>query len=203
MTKSIAIGVFVAITLLSPRVSAHVNLLSPNGGEQVTGGENLGIVWQVAVAHEMESWDLWYSVSGEAGPWIELATVPPGDTAFEAVHTYYWLIPNDMESGQMRVKVRQNTTYGNLWTDSSSADFSISGTCCEGIRGNIDSDAEDVVDIGDLVYLVDWMFTGGPPPPCSIEANIDGSTSEVADIGDLVYLVSYMFSGGPAAVSCP
>lgn len=84
-----------------------------------------------------------------------------------------------------------------------------SPSCCVGDRGNVDGDPEDLIDISDLVYLVDYMFTGGAPPPCWEEANVDGSGdgppdgSEDIDISDLVYLVDYMFNGGPAPVACP
>lgn len=71
---------------------------------------------------------------------------------------------------------------------------------CVGDRGNIDGDLGDQIDIADLVYLVDYMFNGGPPPPVMEEADIDGSG--ILDIADLVYLVDYMFNGGPPPVPC-
>ncbi len=73
--------------------------------------------------------------------------------------------------------------------------------CCIGIRGNVDYDPGDVIDISDLVYLVDYMFTGGEEPPCFEEADMNGD--EVIDISDLVWLVDYMFTGGPQPVDCP
>ena len=40
-------------------------------------------------------------------------------------------------------------------------------TCCVGdMRGNVDFDPSDVIDISDLVYLVDYMFNQGPAPLC-------------------------------------
>lgn len=72
---------------------------------------------------------------------------------------------------------------------------------CVGIRGNIDADANDEIIISDLVYLVDYMFTGGPAPPIFEEADMD-ATGEI-DISDLVLLVDYMFTGGPAPEPCP
>jgi hypothetical protein len=34
-------------------------------------------------------------------------------------------------------------------------------------EGNVDGDALELIDISDLVYLVDFMFTAGPAPaPC-------------------------------------
>ena len=52
-------------------------------------------------------------------------------------------------------------------------------------------------DIADLVYLVTYMFSSGPPPPQmgAVDVNGDGVGP---DISDLVYLVTYMFGGGPA-----
>ncbi|MBU8932994.1 MAG: VCBS repeat-containing protein [candidate division Zixibacteria bacterium] len=80
----------------------------------------------------------------------------------------------------------------------------IAGTgCCEGLRGNVDNIGE--VNIADLTYLVAYLFTGGPPPPCSPESNVDGITSESGgeiDIADLTQLVSYLFTGGSAPGVC-
>jgi len=85
-------------------------------------------------------------------------------------------------------------------------------TCCMGpIRGNVDYDPDDQINISDLVYLVDWMWGMGPPPPCWSEANVDGSGPVGGDedgmadidISDLVALVDYMFTGGPPPAPCP
>lgn len=85
-------------------------------------------------------------------------------------------------------------------------------SCCMGpIRGNVDYDQYDLVDIMDLVHLIDWMFRGGPEPPCLREANVDGSccadspgeSSADISISDLVYLVEYLFIGGPPPARSP
>ena len=70
--------------------------------------------------------------------------------------------------------------------------------CCV-VPGDVDHSGG--FDISDITYFVDWMFGGGPPPPCEPEADADGST--VLDISDLTYLVDYMFGGGPPPVPCP
>lgn len=54
-------------------------------------------------------------------------------------------------------------------------------------------------DIADLVYLVTYMFQGGPAPPIVEAADVNGDGTG-PDIADLVYLVTYMFQGGPAPV---
>ena len=84
-----------------------------------------------------------------------------------------------------------------------STNLSTSDACCVGIRGNVDGDVSQVVDISDLVYLVDFMFTSGPAPICSVEANIDADINGNIDISDLVYLVDFMFTDGPPPPACP
>ena len=77
----------------------------------------------------------------------------------------------------------------------------IPGTlCCVGYRGNIDNDPAEGITISDLVFLVDYMFNGGPEPLCLDEADVDADGT--IDIADLVYMVDYIFLGGPAPLPC-
>ncbi len=75
----------------------------------------------------------------------------------------------------------------------------ICGPCCV-MRGDVNHDGAPNIDISDLVYMVDYMFTGGPPPPCMEEGDIDASGG--IDISDLVYLVDYAFNGGSLPPPC-
>ena len=74
-------------------------------------------------------------------------------------------------------------------------------TCCVGLRGNINNDVNQDIDVSDLTLLVNYMFKSGPPPPCPAETNVDG-LGEV-DIADLTSLVGYMFKSGAPPASCP
>ncbi len=78
-----------------------------------------------------------------------------------------------------------------------------SSECCQGIRGNVDNDILDAVDISDLIYIVDFIFTNGPDPACTEEANADSDALEAIDISDLIYIVDFIFTGGPAPIDCP
>lgn len=75
--------------------------------------------------------------------------------------------------------------------------------CCLGIRGNVDGDPQDVINIGDLTYLVKYLFGNGGVPPCPDEANIDDDAGGAVNIADLTNLVLYLFGGGPEPVPCP
>lgn len=58
-----------------------------------------------------------------------------------------------------------------------------------------DANADGVIDIGDVVYLINYLFKGGlsPHPMEAGNANCDW----VVDVGDVVYLINYLFKGGP------
>jgi len=62
------------------------------------------------------------------------------------------------------------------------------------ICADIDNDGEGP-NISDLVYLVDFMFNDGPPPPIMAAADFDGDNN--ITIADLVALVDFMFNDGP------
>ncbi len=73
-------------------------------------------------------------------------------------------------------------------------------TCCVGMTGNVDGDANDIVDISDLSAMVDYLFFGGAISGCFEENDVDGSAS--VDISDLSILVDFLFFGG-SLPSCP
>jgi hypothetical protein len=107
-------------------------------------------------------------------------------------------------AGQLTVGEGSSDNFGlrhGYWQNLSGG----GGTCCLGpMRGNVNNLPGDVIDISDLVYLVDYMFTGGPAPTCGAEANVNGlGPDDGLDISDLVYLVDYMFTGGPPPAACP
>ena len=58
-----------------------------------------------------------------------------------------------------------------------------------------DANSDDVVDISDAVYIINYAFGGGPAPdPLEAgDANSDGNV----DISDAVYIINYAFGGGP------
>lgn len=63
-----------------------------------------------------------------------------------------------------------------------------------------DANGDGNVGIGDAVYIVNYVFRGGPAP-IPLEAGDANGNGEIG-IGDAVYIVTYIFRGGPAPC-CP
>jgi hypothetical protein len=59
-----------------------------------------------------------------------------------------------------------------------------------------DADGSGGVDIDDAVYLISFIFAGGPAPD-PYESG-DADCSGAVDIDDIVYIIGYIFSGGSA-----
>ena len=62
------------------------------------------------------------------------------------------------------------------------------------------------VDVDDIVYLVDYIFTGGPAPDPLVSGDVNRTDCPlvVVDIDDVTHLVAYIFSGGdPPNCECP
>lgn len=76
--------------------------------------------------------------------------------------------------------------------------------CCIDKRGNINYDPNDVLDIDDLIYLVNYTFFEGPSIECLEEGDIVpvGSPNGIIDIDELIFLVNYVFKGGLAPGNC-
>jgi M6 family metalloprotease-like protein len=66
-----------------------------------------------------------------------------------------------------------------------------------------DANRDGSANVGDAVFLIAYVFKGGPPPDplCAGDANGDDDVN----VGDAVYLISYVFKGGPPPVEpcCP
>jgi hypothetical protein len=69
-----------------------------------------------------------------------------------------------------------------------------SGTMCG------DADGSGDTNVGDAVFLINYIFKGGPAPPliCAADANGDNDVN----VGDVVFLIEYIFGGGPPPLEC-
>jgi hypothetical protein len=63
---------------------------------------------------------------------------------------------------------------------------------CEFQRGDTDETGDR--NITDAIYLLNYLFLGGPEPPCLEAADVDDDGDLV--ITDAIYLLNYLFLGG-------
>ncbi len=63
-----------------------------------------------------------------------------------------------------------------------------------------DADNNGMWTVSDPVYLVAYIFGGGPAPVAICAGDADGS--KIVTISDAVYLIVFIFGGGPAPSGC-
>jgi hypothetical protein len=64
-----------------------------------------------------------------------------------------------------------------------------------------DCTQDGVIELGDIVYLINYIFRGGdsPEPECIGDVNCDA----LVELGDVVYLINYVFrAGDPPCEEC-
>jgi hypothetical protein len=97
----------------------------------------------------------------------------------------------DKPAGTYYYKVRVKDTQ-NQWSIFSP----IKKTYAKGTFLCGDVNIDSVIDIGDIVYLINYVFYGGPVP--ALVQSGDVNNDATVDIGDIIYLINYVFYGGTA-----
>lgn len=65
-----------------------------------------------------------------------------------------------------------------------------------------DVNFDNMTNISDAVYLIGYIFAGGPPPIDLADADVD--CDGMVTVSDAVYLINYIFAGGSApCADCP
>jgi len=67
---------------------------------------------------------------------------------------------------------------------------------CQGLCGDANSDG--AVNIGDAVWIINYVIVTGSPAPMPIVACGDANTDAGVNISDAVWLINWVFTGGPA-----
>ncbi|MBD3332782.1 T9SS type A sorting domain-containing protein [candidate division GN15 bacterium] len=78
----------------------------------------------------------------------------------------------------------------------------IGDACGVGLAGNVNASSGDATDLPDVIYLVNYLFLGGPAPECYAEANVNGDALCAVDLPDVIHLVNFLFLGGPPPAGC-
>ncbi|MBN4076378.1 hypothetical protein JYT16_01535 [Gemmatimonas aurantiaca] len=88
-----------------------------------------------------------------------------------------------------------STSGDYIRTQNFSVSDATAPACCD-IAG--DADNSGSVTIGDVTFLIGYIFSGGSSPICCEKGDADGSGS--ITIGDVTHLIGFIFSGGAAPI---
>jgi immune inhibitor A len=153
-----------------------IYLDSPNGGDLWFIGDTTDILWQSASFDQKVKIEL----STDAGSsWGVLAdsTVNSG--------TYVLVVPNTPSDSCL---VRISDASDGVPSAVSDGYFFIINY----LPGDVNADK--VVDVGDVVYLINYLFKGGPMPNPMAAGDVNRDC--VVDVGDVVYMINYLFKHG-------
>ena len=167
-------------------------------GVQVTAGENVSTVNAIDAELSFlvgntglvtDTFDLTLSadwLGWEVFPDSFAAEVEAGqiDTSGVIVH-----VPYDADLWSAERITLQARSRGNPYhVDQASIEIEVTTR-----RGDADSDAD--IDLGDAVFLLNYLFRNGEAPPLieSADANCD----ELIDLADVIVLLNYLFREGP------
>jgi len=120
-------------------------------------------------------------------------TVISGPGYFDNDLNTYVFTPGPGDVGNHTIELE--ATDGDVTGDIKSFTLFVNDST-DPLPGNANCD--QVVNIGDAIFLVNYIFKGGRKPPVIDWADPNGDCA--INIGDAVYLVNYIFKGGQAPV---
>ncbi|HSH00796.1 MAG TPA: dockerin type I repeat-containing protein, partial [candidate division Zixibacteria bacterium] len=184
-----------SLTIDPPSNAApSVTALAPASEDTLVHGlEMFQVVWEFSDPEGDSCWALVYANTVPAFDGAETLVSRSGyvpaalggymvNSAHLQVATYWFY-----------VLVTDGGSVSGAWSDGT-VTFSSSLSCPAG-----DANGSGSIDIGDVTFLVDFIFRGGPQPELSAgDANADATVN----IADITYLLARIFANGPAPV-CP
>lgn len=162
------------------RVDGHTSLISPNGGESLTAGDLFTIEWIVDIPHNLQDWDLWYSVSSAEGPWIDIATdIPAGNPDKGSQHFFSWTVPS-VDADQAWARVRMDNA-GDDYYDVSDLPFSI-----QVMTAACDFNGNGTCHLDDLnAMLAEGPVSSGVPVVAGVNNQFDLDGDGTLDLVDV------------------
>jgi len=77
---------------------------------------------------------------------------------------------------------------------------------CHGIPAKCgDVMEDDIIDLGDMLFLIAYLYKGGPAPVPLNSGNVNYLSDpgvDIVDLGDVLYIIAYLYKGGPKP-NCP
>jgi len=63
-----------------------------------------------------------------------------------------------------------------------------------------DANGDGVIDLGDVLHLINYLYKGGPAPDPLGTGDVN--CDEVIDLGDVLHLINYLYKAGPPPNCC-
>ncbi|HSG99766.1 MAG TPA: carboxypeptidase regulatory-like domain-containing protein, partial [candidate division Zixibacteria bacterium] len=108
----------------------------------------------------------------------------------------YWLLFSPSPATGLSAKIITNVVVaGNTQVDVTLDPCAGSCGCC--VKAG-DADNSGTTNIGDVTFLIAYIFSGGSAPVCNDQADASGDNK--TNIGDATYLITFIFSAGASPV---
>lgn len=160
----------------------------------LTAGETYTIRWHPRILHNTTDYDLWYSTTGNDGPWLDVAMDLPATNTDQAPHSFEWTVPS-VDTTNAFVRVRQDNA-GDETDYYSMSNFAFSIQVVSGPTGDYNGDG--LVNLAD--YSI-WRDTIGSTTSLAANGDDTGSSRGVIDEADYTAWKSNFGAGAPLQFS--
>ncbi|HEX9917475.1 MAG TPA: dockerin type I repeat-containing protein [candidate division Zixibacteria bacterium] len=172
------------VIIYVPQAPKPFSLLLPTNEDTISSLQST-LVWHKATdpdPGDVIKYDLYYDITETFSAPVIVANLNVNDTTYTTPSLepgiFYW----------WKVKAKDNNTSGTWSTQT----FKFYVPSC--LPG--DANADTKVNVTDVIYLINYLFKGGPPPQ-PISACGDFQCDGKVNVTDVIYLINYLFKGGP------
>ena len=162
------------------------------GIENADGTDALQIAYNAAYMHSN------LAINISAGGWLSIqprgGTVAPMTEDTVMVTLDATELAMGMYSG--RIMITSNDPITPVWDISVSLEVGAQYVC-----GDVDQDGEGLINLLDILYLIDFVYSEGPALPEPNAADVDNSGA--FDLLDILALIDYLYGEGGAVLNCP
>jgi len=161
------------------------SLLTPTDGD--TAENPASFDWEDTFDPEGDS--VWYALAISRS----ISFHPDSTYTYDALSQSHCLLHTDtLLTGTHYWKVKAYDKWGAPRWSNQIWSVYVNGSICG------DANVDKKVSVSDVVYLINYLFKGGPAPiPIqAADANGDGQVT----VSDVVYLINYLFKGGPLPI---
>ncbi|MCP4567577.1 MAG: hypothetical protein GY841_08365 [FCB group bacterium] len=188
------------------------------GNSDVDGGYS----YLISPAYDLEGYDadisfaLWYSNDFGSNPsanvfriyasnndgagWVQVDSAGPVCSSAWEVYSFRlsdFLTPTTT----VRLRFEVSDLGDGAVVEAGIDDLQMTLFSCENPYILGDANADEAINVGDAVFLINYVFKGGPASNPLEVSNVN--CDDAVNVGDAVHLINYVFKSGPAPGECP